>query len=93
MAIDLEGEIISPASPECPYLGILIVHIKHIRKTNMISAYVKYFRTDSDAQDIILIDDSEFKCPYEYFFKNFVLMQTYTDSNGEEAYKWVSMYT
>jgi len=87
MSVDLKGRVISPIGEEFNMTGILIVHARLIPATNMISATVKYFRLDLDPNaGFAHINDSEFKCPYQYFLSNFVLLEGDIDDP-----KWVTM--
>jgi len=76
MVVELNGRIIRPIGKEFENTGILIVKSRRVKSTNMISAYVKYFRLDLNPDtDFVHISDSEFKCPFQYFLSNFELLQ------------------
>lgn len=72
--VSLNGRIIRPINSKTT--GILIVYSRHVKVTDMISAYVKYFELDADhTADFAHIDDTQFHCPRKYFVNNFEILE------------------
>lgn len=89
--VSLNGRIIRPIGEDFENTGILIVNSRRIARTNVISAYVKYFRLDINPNaDFAHVNDNEFRCPAQYFYDNFELLEKEI-VNGKEKSKWVKM--